>query len=126
VESAHDAPSEDRHRVHPRGRRPIIGVDAATVTPIPNPTPELVRVLKGKAAKWARSDRSLAKRRARKDDSFREEAADEEAEVDLVREDQLDAFGVFCYEMSAENARLTAERRAEVAELVRKHRRTAR
>lgn len=102
-----------------------IGVEASTVTAITNPTPGLVREMKGKAAKWARSDRTLAKRRAGKDDSFREEAVDVESEVQLVREDQSEAFGAFCDEVDAENRMLTAERQAEVADLIRKHQRKA-
>ena len=103
-----------------------IGVDAATVTPILMPTPELARVLKEKRSEWARHDRLLAKRRARKDDSFREEREDEEYEVHLVREDQTEAFGAFCDKMDREDQRLTTERQAEVADLVRKHHRKAR
>jgi hypothetical protein len=101
-------------------------VDGATITPIPDPTPDMVRVLKEKSAAWASHDRLLARRRGRKDDTFREKAVDEEAEVHLVRADQSEAFGTFCREMSSENQRLTAERQAEVADLVSKHRRKAR
>lgn len=101
-------------------------VDPATVVPVPSPTPALVRALHERAAEWARSDRSLAEERARKDDSFREETVDPEAEVHLVREDQLGAFGAFCDEMEAENRRLADERRAAVAELVRQHSRAGR
>jgi hypothetical protein len=102
------------------------GVDEATITRIPNPTPQLVRVLKEKSSEWARHNRLLAKRRARKDDSFREETVDEEFEVHLVREDRSEAFCAFCDEIRKENLRLTAERQAEVAGLVRKHRKKAR
>jgi len=38
----------------------------------------------------------------------------------------LEALGAFCDEMSSENQRLTAERQAEVVDLVRKHQRKAR
>lgn len=103
-----------------------IGVDGATVTPLANPTTELVRVLKKKGAAWARHDRLLARRRARKDDTFREAAVDEEAEVHPIRDEQLVAFGAFWDEMSIENQRLKAERPAEVADLVSKHRGKAR
>jgi hypothetical protein len=98
-------------------------VDESTVMPIPDPTPELVRVLKAKSSEWARHDRSLAKRRARRDDSFREKREDNEFGVHLVREDRSEAFGAFCDEMSKENQRLTDERQAEVADLVRNYNR---
>jgi hypothetical protein len=49
-----------------------------------------------------------------------------EFEVHLVRQDQLEAFGAFCDEMRRENQRLTADRQAKVADLVRKHQRKAR
>jgi hypothetical protein len=68
----------------------------------------------------------LAKRRARKDESFREESIDEEFGGHMVRQDRLEAFGAFCDEMSSENQRLTAKRQAEVAGLVTKHQRKAR
>ena len=102
-----------------------IGVAETTITPLPNTTRELVRVLREKRSKWARHDRLLAERRAREDDSFREASEDEESDVHLVREDRLGAFGAFCDEMRNENQRLTAERRAEVAALVREHQRKA-
>jgi hypothetical protein len=103
-----------------------IVVDEATIKPISDPTPELLRVLKEKSVEWARHDRLLAKSRARKDDSFRQDSVDKEFEVHLVREDQSEAFGAFCDEMDRENRSLTAERKAEVADLIRKHRRRAR
>ena len=68
----------------------------------------------------------LAGRRARKDDSFREESVDKEFEVHLVREDRVEAFGAFCDEMRNENQRLTAERQSEVTDLVREHQTKAR
>ena len=102
------------------------GVDETTLAPVPNPTPKLLRALKEKSSEWARHDRLLAKRRARKDDSFREESVDKEFEVHLVRQDRLEALGAFCDEMSSENQRLTAERQAAVADLVRKYQRRAR
>ena len=98
-----------------------VGVDETTIVPIPDSAPELIRVLKEKSSEWRRQDRALARRRARKDDSFRQEDKDKEFEVHLVREDRWEAFSAFCSEMRDENQRLTAERRAEVAELVRKH-----
>ena len=101
-------------------------VDVATIIPLPNPAPELVRALKVKSSEWTRLDRLLAKRRARKDDSFREEYVDEEEEVHLVRKDQLEAFTAFCDEMREENQRLTTARRAEVADVARKYQRKAR
>ena len=61
-------------------------VDEGTVTPITNPTPELIRLLKKKAAEWSRQDRELAEQRAREDDGFREESVDEEFGVSLVRD----------------------------------------
>jgi hypothetical protein len=103
-----------------------VGVDETTITPVPDPTPELLRALKVKSSQWARQDRALAERRARKDDSFRQESEDEEFGVHRVREDRLEAFDAFCDEMSSENQRLTAERQAAVADLVRKYQRRAR
>ena len=98
-----------------------VGVDEDTVVPVARPKPELLRALRRKSAAWARQDRELAESRAQENDGFREDHVDEEYEVHLVREDQQVAFGAFCDRMEAENQRLTAERRAEVAELVRRH-----
>jgi hypothetical protein len=103
-----------------------ISVDETTLAPVPNPTPKLLRALKEKSSEWARYDRLLARRRARNDDRFREESVDKDCEVHLVREDRWEAFSAFCDEMRRENQRLTAERQAEVADLVRKHQRKAR
>jgi hypothetical protein len=103
-----------------------ICVDAATILPLPNPSPELIRALDAKSSEWARHDELLAERRERKDDSFREEHVDEEEEIHLVRENQSEAFAAFCEEMRAENQRLTTDRRAVVADLMRKHQRKAR
>src|SRR5262245_50778081 len=102
-----------------------VGVDADTVVPLTRPTPELLRALKRKSAAWALQDRALAEARAREDDGFREDHVDEEYEVHLVREDQQETFAAFCDRMEAENQRLTAERRAAAAELVRRHARAA-
>ncbi len=96
-------------------------VDESTVTPVIDPTPELIRLLKERSVEWARQDRELAERRAQQDDGFRDDKIDEEYEVHLVREDQQEAFVAFCDEMDNENRRLTAERRAAVAEMARRH-----
>jgi hypothetical protein len=103
-----------------------VGVDETTVTPVSNPTPELLRVLSEKRSEWAEHDRLLAERRAREEDSFREEKEDEEFEVNLVREDQWAAFSAFWDEVGHENQRFTAERQAVVADLVKKHQREGR
>lgn len=103
-----------------------VGVDESTVVPVAHPTPALLRALKRKSAIWARRDRELAESRAQEDDGFREEHVDEEYEVHLVRSDQKSAFAAFCDRLEAENQRLTADRRAAVAELLNRHARTAR
>jgi hypothetical protein len=98
-----------------------IGVDECTVTPITSPTPELIRLLRQKKSEWDQQDHKLAERRGQEDDSFREECIDPDNEVHLVRDDQTAAFSAFTDAMNIENQRLTADRRAEVAELVRIH-----
>jgi hypothetical protein len=102
------------------------GVDETTLAPLAHPTPKLLRALKEKSLEWARYDQLLARGRARKDESFREESVDKDFEVYRVREDRWEAFSAFCDGMRRENQRLTAERQAEVADLVRKHQRKAR
>lgn len=61
-------------------------VDETTITPIPDPTPELIRVLKQKSLEWTRHDRKLAKSRAREDDGFREKDIDKEFGVHWVHQ----------------------------------------
>jgi hypothetical protein len=95
-----------------------VGVDETTVTPLTDPTPEMLRILGKKRSEWARQDRELAERRAREDDSFREEKEDEEYEVHLVRKDRQEAFSAFCDAMNSENLRLTGERRGDVRAIV--------
>jgi len=92
-----------------------VGVDETTLLPIPDPKPEIIRTLKRLSSKWARQDETLARKRARKDGSFREMGGDKDSEVRLVRVDRGDAFSAFCKAMADENHRLTAGRRAEVA-----------
>jgi hypothetical protein len=94
-------------------------VDKTTIVSVPNAGAELLSVLKEKALAWERQDRQLAKKRGRMDGRFRDDHVDPEYEVVLVREDQWEAFSTFCHEMDEENARLTMERQAEVAELIR-------
>lgn len=103
-----------------------IGVDKSTIVQIPDPTPELIRVLKRKSSEWARQDRTLARKRARKDSRFREKGIDEEFGVHMVREDRQEGFGAFCDEMRREDQRLTAARSAKVAELLKENKRKAR
>jgi hypothetical protein len=82
--------------------------------------------VRNSSRRWARHDRLLAKRRARKEDNFREKSEDKEFGVHLVREDRQETFSAFCDEMDHENQRLTAECQADVAVLIRKHCRKAR
>jgi hypothetical protein len=63
---------------------------------------------------------SLAKKRAREDDSYREENVEGDS---LVPDDRWKAFAAFLDAMRREDQRLITERRAEVAELMRKYRR---
>jgi hypothetical protein len=95
-----------------------IGVDHTTITAVPDPTPALLKLLKAKGAEWGRQDHALAKKRARYDDGLRETTIDKDFGVHMVREDYSETFGAFCDEMTEENQRLTADRRAEVANLV--------
>jgi hypothetical protein len=97
-----------------------VPADESTITPISNPTPELMKLLKKKSLEWERQDNKLAKKRAREDGRFREESLNREFEVHLVRKDRSEAFSAFCNAMTNENRRLTAERRAEVEELVKR------
>jgi hypothetical protein len=95
-----------------------VGVDETTVKPIANPTRELVRILKAKGREWQRQDSALVRKRGREEDSFREKKIDKEFGVHIIRDDAWDAFDAFYKAMQDEDQRLTAERQAEVAELV--------
>jgi hypothetical protein len=93
-------------------------VDETTIRPISNPTPKLITMLKKKSLEWQRQDQNLAKSRARKDNQFREKRINKEYGVHMVREELSEAFGRFCDEMANEDRRLSRERQAEVAKLV--------
>lgn len=102
-----------------------VPVDDTTIKPIASPTRELLRTLKKKSMEWKRQDDKLAKKRARVDGSFREDNVDKDFEVHLVREAWMEAFYAFWDAIRKEDRRLRTERRAEVAELVKRFKKKA-
>jgi len=91
-------------------------VDETTITRISTPTASVIRMLKRKRQQWEREDKKLINSRGRQEDRFwgkKNKDGDRE-----ILDDQWEALRALWDKMVDENRRLTAERRAEVAELV--------